>query len=196
MMIGAIVVVVVIVAVLAVPIVVRFDVAWDGALEQRFELSWAFGLVRTSAPQADDRPLAASRSGRKSDKGLPARSRQKRAHVLTALRLKPFRRRVMRFIGSLWRAVRKESVRVTVRVGLGDPADTGRLWALVGPCAGLLQQIPDVAVSVVPDFDNVSFELDSSGTIRVVPLTILLLVAGLFVSPSVWHGVRVLRRGS
>ncbi len=196
MLIGAIVVAVVIVAVLAVPIVVRFDVAWHGELEQRFELRWAFGLVRTCVSQAKSRVPAAPRSVRKSENGVPSRSRQKRAHVLAALRLKSFRRRVMRFIGSLWRAVRKDRISVTARVGLGDPADTGRLWALVGPCAALLQQIPDVVVSVVPDFDDLSFELESSGTIRVVPLAVLLLIVGLVASPSVWHAVRVLRRGS
>jgi hypothetical protein len=195
MLLGAIVVLVVLVAVLAVPIAVRFDVSWHGELEQRVDLIWAFGLVRKRLPFVDTRSPNVPRAARKSHEQTRDRSRRRRAHVLAALRLKSFRRRLLRFLASLWHAIRKDHVNVAVRLGLGDPADTGRLWGLIGPCAGLLQRVPEMAVSVEPDFQDAVFDLDSSGALRVVPLNVLLIIVGLAVSPTFWRGIRVLRRG-
>lgn len=196
MLVGALLVLVVLLAFLAVPIGMRFDVSWHGELEHRIDLSWAFGIFRKRLQLEEDRSRETTRPARRSPRRTIAQSQRSGAHAFAALRLRPFRRRLLRFGRSLWRAIHKDRVRVTVRLGLGDPADTGRLWALVGPCAGLLQQVPEVAISIEPDFDNASFELQSSGAIRVVPLAVLLLIVGLVASPSVWHGVRVLRRGS
>ncbi len=193
MLLGATVVATLFVAVLAIPVALRFNLSWHGRLTQRFEVIWAFGLVRGRlAPQppceSDDERSAQARRARS------AARPNNPAGVLRALRCRPFRRRIMRFIGALWHAIGKDGVRLDVRVGLGDPADTGRLWALLGPCAALLQRVPDVAVAVEPEFEQATLEVDSSGALRLVPLRLVAIVVALAASPSFWRGIRIMRR--
>jgi len=103
-------------------------------------------------------------------------------------------RRMLRFISDLWRSVRKEDVQLNVRLGLGDPADTGQLWAVVGPIAGILADVEGAAIAIVPDFVDATVELDSRGSIRLTPLHILSLAAALLFSPPVWRGLRAAKR--
>ena len=93
----------------------------------------------------------------------------------------------------IWRAVHKQNLVLRVRIGLGDPADTGRLWALVGPVSGMLATARDASIEIEPEFIDAVFELDSSGNIRVLPLQMVYLMFGLLISPSFWHGFRHLR---
>ncbi len=101
---------------------------------------------------------------------------------------------MFRFVADLWRAIRKQDVNLRIRLGLGDPADTGRLWAVVGPVAGLLANVEEASVEIEPDFMDAVFELESSGEIRLIPLQILYLVVALLLSPPVWLGVKRMRR--
>ena len=80
-------------------------------------------------------------------------------------------------------------------LGLGDPADTGQLWALMGPVSALSSNLRDAAVHIEPDFNEATLEVDGSGEIRIVPLEFLYLGCGLLVSPSFWRGARLLRGG-
>jgi len=193
MLLGATVAMALVVALLAIPVALRFDLSWHGTLTQHFEVIWAFGLVRGKLAPPAARASADGRAGRARRTQSAARP-SKRAGVLRALRFRPFRRRILRFVGALWHAIGKEDVRLAVRVGLGDPADTGRLWALLGPCAGLLERVPDIAIGVEPEFQHATLEVDSSGALRLVPLRLLAIVVALAASPSFWRGIRLLRR--
>jgi hypothetical protein len=113
--------------------------------------------------------------------------------VLAAVRRQDFRRRLYRFTLDLWRSIGSKDVRVRARVGLGDPADTGMLWAVVGPVSGLLSSARDISIMIEPDFVDATFEVDGSGRLTFVPLQLVTLVLGLLVSPAAWRGVRAMR---
>ena len=81
-----------------------------------------------------------------------------------------------------------------LRIGLDDPADTGRLWALVGPVSGLLANIHEVSIEIEPEFFETIIELNSNGTIRVIPLQIIFLTAALLLSPPFWQGMQQMRK--
>lgn len=85
---------------------------------------------------------------------------------------------------------------VRIRLGLGDPADTGQLWGLLGPVAALLSNLQGARLELEPEFMDAVFELEGSGTIRFVPLQLLVLVAALMLSPSIWQGVRFMRQAA
>lgn len=188
MLIGVTITVVAIVALLAIPLELLFRVSWRGHLEQDVRVSWAFGLVR---------PRVGPRSAAPRD---PATLRQAstaaaRAGAITgALRLPEFRRCVLRFLTRLWRSIRKRDVRARLRLGLGDPADTGQLWALLGPLAAVLALARQVSLRLEPDFTEAALEFDSSGSIRLIPGQILLICAALLLSQSFWQGARAMRR--
>jgi len=178
------------IALLAIPIELRFELSWPRASRQGLELQWAFGLVRLQIPASGTSEQKARRARPSS---LGKKKRRKRANVFAVLRQSAFRRRIMRFIGDLWHALRKQDVRLRVRVGLGDPADTGQLWAIVGPVAGMLHNFKQASIRIEPEFRDATFELDGSGTLRVIPLQLLYLTLALFLSPPIWRGMRQLR---
>ncbi len=178
---------------LAVPVTLNYQVSWQRQFRGKASLQWLFGLVRVQlAPPADRRPAAEAQPGGDSTEAKPKRARGK-FNPLPALRQKPFRRRIFRFARGLWRALRKRDLYLRIRVGLGDPADTGQLWALCGPLSGLLATVEQASVELEPEFVDAVFEFDSGGKLSVIPLQLLYLALGLLCSPTFWRGMRQMR---
>ncbi len=196
MLVGVALFMVLLVGLLAIPITLDFKFAWHQALEQNVRVRWAFGLVDVRIPSADGRDESKKRAVPSEKKRRKAQSSGGPRHVFAAIKDGRFRRRILRFARDLWQAVRKQSIFLRFRIGLGDPADTGRLWSVIGPIAGMLSAVRDATIQIEPEFFDPTFEVDSSGSIRLVPLYILGLVLGLLLSPSVWRGVKILRGGT
>lgn len=176
-------------ALLAVPITLHFRLSRYEAVEGEATLQWLFGLVKVdlSNIQSDEES---------SDKKKVKRSgswHSSKMSLSRAVRQKPFRTRLIRFVRDIWHAIKREDFRLTLRLGLGDPADTGQLWAIIGPLSGILFTLEDAEITVEPDFFEAIFEFESSGTIRFIPLQLLTLIGGLLLSPVIWRGVNIAR---
>ena len=174
----------VLIGMLAIPFELQFRFALGKQAHRRMQLIWAFGLARVSLPP--DRPRRADRAGKPApDK--PAGDRKgssgTTARVLRIYSDAKLRRRMMRYFGAVWRAIDKRDLLLRARIGLGDPADTGRLWAIAGPVAAALSSIRDASVSIRPDFDDEVVEMDTSGRITVIPLQLIGLTLPLLMSP-------------
>lgn len=193
MLIGTVIFLSLIVVLLAVPVTLTYQLSFRQTISADLRLIWAFGLVRADispdrAKSKPDKPGDAHpKSGRRG--GAPV----KKTDFLAAIRRPSFRRRILRFISDVWRAIHKKNVQLLVRIGLGDPADTGQLWGAFGPLSGMLARVRDIRITIVPDFLDSTFEVDSSGTIRVIPLQFVILAIGLLFSPSIWRGVMLMR---
>ena len=114
------------------------------------------------------------------------------ATSLATLRQAAFRGRVYRLAGDLVRAIHVHRVRLRMRLGLGDPADTGLLWAVVGP-VNAVAQWRDVDVRIEPDFLEPVLELHAEGGVEIVPLRFVLLAIGFALSPPTIRAWRTLR---
>jgi hypothetical protein len=158
-------------------------------------LQWLFGLVRIQLPSSASTTTDRAQETVKITEPKKLQASRK-ANPMIALRQKAFRQRLFRLIGDLWRAVHKQHVMLRIRIGLGDPADTGQLWALVGPLSGMLATIQDAMIEIEPEFIDSVFELDSSGKIRIVPLQLLYLTFGLLLSPVFWRGINQMRNAA
>ena len=99
------------------------------------------------------------------------------------------RRRLWRFARDCWRAVRKDDVRVKCRIGLAEPADTGMLWGVLGPISGGLQTVSDCDILLAPEFSGESFQCEAEGRLRVYPIQLGGLFAGLLASPRLWRAL-------
>ena len=193
MLTGAAVFLLFLVALLAVPMTLRFQVSWRESLRDDVRLQWAFGLLRVRIPLSPaKKPAAEDEEDREESDGSARRPRKKR-NFFAAFRVAKFRQRLFRFLGDFWRAVQKNDLNFRLRLGLGDPAETGQLWAVVGPLAGMLAGVRNASIAIEPEFSDATFELDTSGSIRVVPLQMIYLILGLLLSPSVWQGMRRMR---
>ncbi len=184
------------IALFAIPVSLDFRLSWNEAFREDIRLSWAFGLVRVRVPL--QRPSVADSSAEEKDKPKKnaGRSKRRRPSVRAILQQKAFRRRLFRFVSDLWRAVQKQNVSLRLRLGLGDPADTGMLWSVLGPVAGYLGTLEEVSVFVEPDFFETTLEFDGSGRFRLVPLQIVFLAGGLLMSPPFYRGIREMRAGA
>ena len=177
MLTGLLVFVLLVVALLAIPVSVTYDVSTRTDRSNDVNVVWAFGLLRIRVPSGDTAPSDAEQDEPSDDR--EDRLSERGRHVFAAIRQTAFRRRLLRFVGDLWRAIQKDDVRLNVRLGLGDPADTGQFWAFVGPVAGMLTCTEGAAVSIVPDFFDATLEAESRGRIRLVPLHIIYLALAL-----------------
>lgn len=180
---------------LAVPVGVEFRLRGIDALGGHATVRWLFGLVRLRF----DVPSGSARlSGRgtvreegrevgrdeaREEQPRPARrARGDRAWQL--LRDAAFRRRVMRLAHDLLAAAHLSALRLRLRLGLGDPADTGRIWALLGPLGATLRAIGAFDVHLEPEFMEAVLDFEAQGRGRLVPLHVVALGVAFALSPA------------
>lgn len=175
-------------ALLAVPLELAFSVRRHGGRrEGRGSLRWLFGLVRVRLGGPGERVRAGP--------GRPASRRPRRGgggarRMLALVQVEGFGSRLLRLARDLFRRIRIQELSLRVRLGLDDPADTGRLWAVVGPLAAL----PGLRrVAIEPEFAAETFELDGRGRIRIVPLRLLSVLLRFALSPVTLRAVYAAR---
>ena len=193
MLVGAVIFLSLVVILLAMPVTLTYQLFWKQTLSANIRLNWAFGLVRTDLSPDQHKPKPGKTEAARKKAGRRSKSKGRKTGFLAAIREASFRRRIVRFLSDVWRAIHKKNVRLLVRMGLGDPADTGQLWAVLGPLSGMFARLRDISIVIAPDFLDTTLEVDSSGTIRLIPLKFLFLALGLLFSPPIWRGIRLMR---
>jgi hypothetical protein len=188
----------------AVPLVLRFRLVSADKTLNEVTLEWAFGLVRVPLSGEDRRSaissVPASKQPADTARGSPDRHRrgtsaspfEQARRLVRLLRDAALRRRLLRFLRTCWQAVHKRIV-LHARIGLGDPADTGQLWGLLGPASPWLATRETTVIELEPDFTEAAFALDGEGVIRLIPLQLLWLTVALMLSPALWRAVATLR---
>lgn len=183
----ALLIVLMLVSLLAIPVTLRLDLASGPVGKREVRVSWAFGLVNVQvAPGSSQRTELSSAKKARSGK------RRSGSGAARLLLRQSFRRRFYRYVCDLWHAVRKEGVYARLRIGLGDPADTGRLWSVLGPLSGVLACAADATLLLEPEFADAAFDWEGRGRITAVPLHLLVVTALFLLSPAVWRGFRQL----
>ncbi|MDH5538462.1 MAG: DUF2953 domain-containing protein [Rhizobacter sp.] len=180
---------------LAVPLHVTLRFEGIEAFGGELELRWLFGLVRFRVQIPGEGKKATAAGAIVSKAREQPRPGGGGAHVLAALRQAAFRSRLYRLVNDLVAAVHPRELRLRVRLGLGDPADTGRLWALLGPLNAAAQDLSDAQVRIEPEFIDAVLEFQAHGRLLLVPLQILALAAGFALSPASIRAWRALRSG-
>ncbi|WP_189613436.1 DUF2953 domain-containing protein [Saccharospirillum salsuginis] len=93
-------------------------------------------------------------------------------------------------------AIHIQQLDIQGRMGLGDPADTGRLWSVVGPVTAILASPRVTRIHFEPDFSDPVLDLQGNGRIRLVPLRLIGLVLGFLLSPTTVRAFMAMRSGS
>ena len=178
---------------LIVPVDVAFRFEGIAAYKGQVTIRWLFGLVRfrirvpgVVKPEPGTEPEAAARPAKPEE-------RRGRPNILAVLRQAAFRRRVYRLVTDLVRATHLHQFRLRMRLGLGDPADTGRLWAFVGPLNALAQNLRTAEVRIEPEFMDPVLEFQVHGRLLLVPLQFLALAIAFALSPASIRAWRTLR---
>ncbi len=172
-------------ALLAVPVDVAFRAEGIEPLRGQVVIRWLFGAVVLSVtvPRAGKASEATQGAKTAVKARAKLRKRRGRGNVFAVLRQADFRRRLWRFLSDLVAAARFRELRLRLRLGLGDPADTGRLWALLGPFAAAAQNLRNSDVRIEPEFIDAALELHAAGRLRLIPLQYVALAIGFVLSP-------------
>lgn len=187
------------IALLAVPLTVAFSVHRIEKTKGLVRFRWLFGLVRIQL--RIPRP-AKARSGIEPappKKTKPPRRRKRKggaSGMLSLLGQPALRRRVFRFVRDVVRATHPRKLFVRMRIGLGDPADTGRLWAIVGPVAGIARSVRSAELRIEPEFIEPVFEVAAHGRFRLVPIRFIALTTAFLLSPTMLRAWWRLSRGT
>ncbi len=186
--------VVFLVALLAVPLEWTFNVRQEaGVRATDSHIRWLFGLVRfrtTGSPEGE-----AKTKPKKSKK--EKKPKAKRRHSLfAAVSVEGFVGRVLGLIRRLLSAIHIHHLNLNARLGLGDAADTGRLWGFIGPFSVLLNQPKATRIYIEPEFYDQVFEAQTDGRIQVVPLRLVGLILGFLLSLNTLRAYRAMRAGA
>jgi hypothetical protein len=179
---------------LALPVQVAFRIQGLEAFKAQVSLRCLFGLLSfgMQLPAAHPSP----RRPRRARQGTVPQAADRKPgpgranRVLAVFRRAAFRQRVLRLAKSLVAATQLRQLRLRLRLGLGDPADTGRLWALMGPVSVWAQGLRDAQVQIEPEFMDTVLEFQAQGRVRLVPLQLLALAAAFALSPQTWGAWR------
>lgn len=159
-----------ILVVLVIPLDLSFSLSRADSLEVKASLRWLFGLVQITLNSVDEKTRQAAPTAPK--KARPKRGRS-RLHVGAMLRSQGFISRVIRLLRHLKACIHIHQLRLQLLLGLDDPADTGQLWGTLGPLAMAVPVPAGAYVSLQPEFNGATFQVDGEGTIRIVPIEIL-----------------------
>lgn len=185
------------IALLAVPIEFLFKIERIKPIYGQVNVRWLFGLVRFSIDIPGTPLPNKTKAKRKPAAGKQADTRKAKpasANFFAVLKQSTFRRRLFQFIKDLLRATHLHELTLLCRIGLGDPADTGQLWAVLGPIAALSANMRGAAVRIEPAFMEQIFEVQSHGRFRLIPLEFIALTIAFVLSPPSLRAWRLLRQ--
>lgn len=163
---------------LAIPVDVVFYVEKEEEFKSRTTVKWLFGLVGKDIGGRKQKP---AREKPAKEKGKKKRSIRP---LLAMLRSRGFLRRVLRLFRDMLRRTKVRELKLDVRVGLSDPADTGLLFAAIGPMAGYLTAFTPLDVEVQPDFEQETLRGHFRSDIRILPIQFVLLFILFALSPT------------
>jgi len=194
MLIGVIIFFLFIIVLLMIPVALSFKIYWKSEFEGNIELSWFFGIINASFHPLKSTNHPAKYEQRKNKSRYPQRSMYKNNKFLYIIGQTRFRQRLTLFMVDLWHAINKRDMNLNIRIGTGDPAETGQLWAIFGPVAGILSTVKDASIEIEPEFFDTTFELQSRGNIQFTPLKISCIIIGILLSPTIWKGVKQMKQ--
>ena len=131
---------------------------------------WLFGLIRFRIDIPGTAKIVSRHPKRPPGKNINRKRGGTIRDIFALLQQSAFRRRSLRFINGLLHATRAQDLYLHLRIGLGDPADTGRLWGFLGPVAGMAADLSRAEVCFEPVFIAPALEVEGHGEFRLIPL--------------------------
>ncbi len=164
---------------LAIPVDVVFYLEKEEDFKSGTTAKWLFGLVSRDIGGRERKPT--KRKGKRSIRPL-----------LAMLRSRGFLRRVLRLLTDVLRRTKVRDLKLDVRVGLDDPADTGLLFAAIGPMAGYLMAFTPMDVEVQPDFEQETLRGFFRSDVRIFPIRLVLPFTLFALSPTTLRALRAM----
>jgi hypothetical protein len=167
-----------------IPLRVELFVVTQAELQAHVMLRWgmmSLGTHRVQIPAVSRKePGATPRAGLVAD----ARRWAKWRALFTS---EDFLSSLGRWLLRLLRVIAPSALRVRVRMGAGDPAATGMLWASLAPLWAALERWAPAEITFEPDFLDQGLDLQLYARFRWVPLILVVTLLGYFFTPAPWR---------
>ncbi len=161
---------------LIIPVDLSFSLEKDETLHYQAKLYLLFGFVT----------IDMSREGQKAEERvLPKKKKSGKAHIMPLFRRKEFIQRLIQLILDLLYSCRIKELNLYCRIGLGDPADTGRLLGILWPLL-----LPWENTILKTDFQEAVFEGYCKAKIRIFPIKIIGNLLAFIFSPVTVRAVK------
>lgn len=164
---------VIFILVLSVPLDMALQVSVPGKPRLQVKLVWLFGLVSkkiTGRKKPEEKKKKVVK-----DKEKPRKEKRRFGDLFKILRTRGLLRQVKVLLRDLLGCLKIRDLIADFRVGLGQPADTGLLFALIGPTTSWLSTSFHHQIRVQPSFtDEATFEGHLSGAVRLRPIQLVI----------------------
>ena len=175
----------VLIFVLCVPLNVTLRADVYGKPRFRLKVSWLFGLVRK------DLKKGAKKVAKESYKTETGKTKLR--DIIKVLRTRGLLSQLKRLVKDVLSCFKIRNLFADFTVGLGDPADTGLLFAFVGPAASWLSSSLPCRIRVQPSFeDEGTLEGYSHGVVRLRPIQLVIPALRFAFSPAAMRTVKKL----
>ena len=150
---------------LCVPLDMRLHMDVYGKPKFSFKLTWIFGLISKDLEKRKKKEI----------EGKPKRRRRKvdAKTIFNILRTRGLLVQFRRLLKDIIGCFKIRELSADLRVGLDNPADTGLLFAIIGPPIFFLNSYFSCKVKVQPSFGEAVFEGCSYGVMRLQPIQLV-----------------------
>jgi len=139
-----------------------------GKLKFRLRLSWLFGLV---SREVTGRKKPEEKKKVSKGKQKPGEGRKRAGDIFGILRTRGLLEQLRCLLSDVLSRFKVRDLLADFRVGLGDPADTGLLFAFIGPATLWLNSVFPCQIRLQPSFeDEAVLEGYSFGEVRLLPI--------------------------
>jgi len=162
--------------ILFVPLEMAVQLSVSGKPKLRMKLVWLFGLVSKEVSRGEGKPREKKRAGKRM---------ARLGDILSLLQTRDLLKQLKILLPSMLRSLKIRDLAADFRIGLGDPADTGLLFALIGPAALWLNSSFPLRIRAQPSFaDEPTFLGHSHGVVRVRPIRLVIPLLRFAFSPA------------
>jgi hypothetical protein len=156
--------------ILSIPIDLALRLDVNGRVRFNLKLLWLFGLL--------GKELGRRKKKAKPKKAKPKKDKEKSKDarkVLKVLRTKGLLKQIKVFVTDVFKSLSIRQLRADFRIGLDNPADTGLLFACIGPAFVFLNHPGRYSVNIKPSFeDEAILEGYMQAVIRLLPIKLVL----------------------
>jgi len=171
---------------LSVPLDIAMRLEVYGRPKFRVSIRWLWCTV-------DKEIKKGKKKLKEAKKEKPKEKRRKSADFIRILRSKGLVKHLLRLIKDMGGCIRIKGLEGDLTFGLGDPADTGFLFAFIGPVAQFLNPYIHHRLSLRPSFaGQPAFEGYLEGTARLIPTSLVLPLTRFVFSPVTVKSAKVI----
>ncbi|MFC2017985.1 DUF2953 domain-containing protein [Chloroflexota bacterium] len=170
---------------LAIPLDLAFHIEKEEAFRSRIRVKWLFGLIGKNVVGGKKKPDKAKEKKKE-------KKERKLKSLLEMWKARGFLPKVLRFIKDVFRLLNIRELKLYLRVGLDDPADTGMLFAVAGSATLFLRRYPSLDIQIEPDFERENLRGHLQGELRLIPIKFIRPVVRLVFSITTLRAIKIM----